>query len=102
MVIILAINGCLSLYYRSYNKNLAWRTAVLRNVGKVHRYLGYGIFILSQLAVATGIYTRFDNRDQDEFGYILIGTNLGLWFVIMSVFEANHQRILRREVPFNN
>jgi len=77
---------------------MPWKTKQVLLLGKVHKWFGRSIVILSQFVIGTGALCLYE--DNPELGWAVAGVSAGLFFVVLLSSEVLFQMKLKRDVPF--
>ena len=79
---------------------MPWKTKKALLVGKVHKWYGRFIIIVSQFVIGTGAYNFYNYDGEPGVGYGIGGGSAAVFFILLIVGEIMFQIKLRKEVPF--
>lgn len=80
--------------------NMPWKSKRALFVGKVHKWFGRCIVIVSQFVIGTGAYNFYSYDGEPGVGYGIGGGSAAVFFILLIAGEICHQIKLRKEVPF--
>jgi len=97
--LLLAIGGVVGNVIR-LKTVMAWNSKRTLFVGKVHKYFGWAVIMLAQVAIGSGSVLFFTGQEKDTLGWSIAGISAGLFFVLLIAQEIVHQMRLRKFVPW--
>ena len=87
--LILAVGGMLANIIRMKTV-MAWNSKRTLLIGKVHRYAGWLIILLGQVAIGSGAYRHWHHEGNDAVGWTLAGVSTALFFILLLAQEIRY------------
>ena len=100
VISIALILGGLAAFISNLKVNAPWNSSKILLIGKVHKYFGWCVILVAQVAVGTGINSFCVFNGWTNTGYVLIGASSALFTIALIVYEILHQLKLRKEVKY--
>ena len=77
-----------------------WKTSRVLFVGKVHKWYGRGIILVTQFVIGSGAVAFLRFLGHETAGWVIAGTSSGVFFTLLAIGEIVYQVRLRRTVDF--